>query len=209
MMTEIRGASNAKPKRELGRPTHPSWRPGVRGGMTNHELPVMRAASGAAARRVRRRLSTDRGCATPRGLRASVRFGAGRARRGIRALPGVNRPQTPAAVPTGWRHHHQPRRPPTHGQGKTPATPPATVRRAGRGCRGGAPRLGADLARSGIDVGAMGLRADPWRSTPRSTRTAPSSMLQKLRPGHGERVHGEARSAAPRRRRSRPRKLPF
>jgi len=29
MMTEIRGASNAKAKRELGwSPAHPSWRPG-------------------------------------------------------------------------------------------------------------------------------------------------------------------------------------
>jgi nucleoside-diphosphate-sugar epimerase len=31
MVTEIRGASNAKAKRELGwQPSHPSWRQGVR-----------------------------------------------------------------------------------------------------------------------------------------------------------------------------------
>jgi hypothetical protein len=30
MMTELRGASNAKAKRELGwRPAHPSWRQGL------------------------------------------------------------------------------------------------------------------------------------------------------------------------------------
>ena len=28
MMTELRGASNAKAKRELDGPAHPSWRPG-------------------------------------------------------------------------------------------------------------------------------------------------------------------------------------
>ena len=38
MMTEIRGASNAKAKRELGwRPAHPSWREGFASGMTDRE----------------------------------------------------------------------------------------------------------------------------------------------------------------------------
>jgi 2-alkyl-3-oxoalkanoate reductase len=34
MMTQIRGSSNAKAKRELGwRPARPSWRQGFRGGL--------------------------------------------------------------------------------------------------------------------------------------------------------------------------------
>jgi hypothetical protein len=34
LMTEVRGASNAKAKRELGwRPAHPSWRQGFRAGL--------------------------------------------------------------------------------------------------------------------------------------------------------------------------------
>jgi hypothetical protein len=38
MMTEIRGASNAKAKRELGwSPAHPSWRQGVRSRLTDRE----------------------------------------------------------------------------------------------------------------------------------------------------------------------------
>ena len=41
MMTELRGASNAKAKRDLRwHPAHPSWRPGFGVGMTDRERPL-------------------------------------------------------------------------------------------------------------------------------------------------------------------------
>jgi hypothetical protein len=43
MMTEVRGASNAKARRELGwRPAYPSWRQGFRAGL---DLPEARAGA--------------------------------------------------------------------------------------------------------------------------------------------------------------------
>jgi 2-alkyl-3-oxoalkanoate reductase len=49
MMTQIRGSSNAKAKRELGwRPTWPSWRQGFSGGLTGAEPARGAAAPGAA-----------------------------------------------------------------------------------------------------------------------------------------------------------------
>jgi 2-alkyl-3-oxoalkanoate reductase len=46
MITEIRGASNAKAKRLLGwRPGYPSWREGFRSGLGTAAGPVTRAAA--------------------------------------------------------------------------------------------------------------------------------------------------------------------
>ena len=54
MMTDARGASNAKAKRELAwRPTHPSWAAGIRSGVT--EVSAMNSSSAAPEARTPRR----------------------------------------------------------------------------------------------------------------------------------------------------------
>ena len=81
MMTELRGASNAKAKRELGwRPAHPSWRQGFVGGMSR-----TRASCSTSCGRSRSRSPTGCSAASPRPRTSSRRrccACTGRSRRG-------------------------------------------------------------------------------------------------------------------------------